>query len=197
MLSHAEHSFADIQASPTASSSIMPETIIQYTRRTIIGMTKHLQASFKVLKSTSELRKLSVNQAATFIPMLDPNHACDITTISPLDVEFDNITISSGGPVDKGLKLLENKCSPPRMVSALTLGQWPALKVSPALRVHTRHSYKRLIRKRLRLVLGTTENHGTQEKWDSTGTLVSHKATTCGCDTQAGKCQLHKCGVHG
>jgi hypothetical protein len=135
MLSHAERSFADIQASPTASSSIVPETIIQYTRRTIIGITKHLQASIKVLESTSELRKLSVNQAATFIPMLDPDLARDITAISPLDVEFDNITISSSGPADEGLKLPENKRSPRRMVSAPALGQRPTLKVSLSSRI--------------------------------------------------------------
>jgi hypothetical protein len=132
MLSHAERAFADIQASPTASSSVVPEAIIQYTRRTMISMTKNLHASIKVLESTSEQRKLSANQAATFLPMLDPDHAHDITAISLIDLELDDITISSGGPRDEGLKLPENKHSPWRMVSAPTLGQRPSVKVSPA-----------------------------------------------------------------
>jgi hypothetical protein len=140
MLSHAECSFTDIQASHTALSSIVPKTIIQYKCRTIIGITKHLQASIKVLESTSKLRKLSINQAATFIPMLDLDLACDITAISLLYLEFDNITISSGSPTDKDLKLPENKHSPQRMVLAPTLGQCPALKVSLSSRImHVTH----------------------------------------------------------
>jgi hypothetical protein len=122
MLSHAERVFADIQASPTASSSVVPEAIIQYMRRTMIGMTKHVHASIKVLESTSKQRKLSANQAATFLPMLEPDHTRDITAI----------TISSGSPGDEGLKLPENKRSPCRMVSAPTLGQHPSVKVNPA-----------------------------------------------------------------
>jgi hypothetical protein len=132
MIAHAKRSFTEIQDSPTASSSVAPEAIIQYMQRTMIGLTNHLHASIKVLESTSELRKLSAYEAAAFMPMLDPDDACDVTAISPLDLEFDDITISPSGPADEGLKLPENKRSPRRKVSAPTLGQRPMGKVSPA-----------------------------------------------------------------
>jgi hypothetical protein len=110
MITHAERSFTDIQNSPTASSSIVPKSILQYTRRTMIGLQNHIKSSIKVLELTSEQRKLSENRMLQFKPMLDPDLARDVSAIS------------SGGPVDEGLKLPEPKRSPCRMVSAPTLG---------------------------------------------------------------------------
>jgi hypothetical protein len=125
MITHAEQSFTDIQNSPTASSSIVPKSILQYTCRTMVGLQNHIKASIKVLELTSEQRKLSENRMLLFKLMLDPDLARDMSAISVLDTEIDNVTISSGGPVDEGLNLPEPKGRHPAVeVSAMSQRSW-------------------------------------------------------------------------
>jgi hypothetical protein len=184
MISHAERASTNIQDSPTASSSVVPEAILQYRRRAMIGLTNHLNASIKVLKTTSELRKLSANQTVNFRPMLDPDLAHDVSAILPWDLEFNSITISSGGPTDEGLQLPENKRSPWRMVSAPTLGQRPAVKVSGSARTDTAQSYTHFIRIKRRYVPACKPHVFLSDMGLPIGPLaihLSHASRRCPC----------------
>jgi hypothetical protein len=53
---------------------------------------------------------------------MNPEQARYEPAISPIDIESDNITISSGGPPNAASNLLEPVCSPCHITSAPDLG---------------------------------------------------------------------------
>jgi hypothetical protein len=136
MLVHAESTDNQPQDSPTASPTLVPASILQYTRRALMVFTNHLHESIKNLESTATARTLGANQNLKFLPM-HPDQARYVDAISPIEVESDNITISSGGPPDAAANLLEPVRSPRRITSAPDLGTRPATGI---IEVSGRHN---------------------------------------------------------
>jgi hypothetical protein len=121
MLVHVESPDNQPQDSPTASPTLVPASIVQYTRRALMVFANHLNESIKTLETTATARTVAANQTLKFSPM-DPEQSRYERAISPIDVESDNITISSGGPPDAAGHLLEPVRSPRRITSAPDLG---------------------------------------------------------------------------
>jgi hypothetical protein len=124
MLVHAESPDNQPQDSPTASPTLVPASIVQYTCRALMVFAKHLNESIKILETTAAARTITVNQRLNFSSM-QPEQARYEPAISLIDVESDNITISSGGPPDAASNLLEPVRSPHRITSAPDLGTRP------------------------------------------------------------------------
>jgi hypothetical protein len=125
MLVRAESPNNQPQDSPTASPTLVPVSIVQYTCRALMVFTNHLHESIKILESTASAHTLATNQNLKFQPM-HHDQARYEAVISPIEEESDNITISSGGPLDAAANLLEPVCSPRRITSAPDLGKHPA-----------------------------------------------------------------------
>jgi hypothetical protein len=122
MLVHVESPDIQPQDSPTASPTLVPASIIQYTQRALMVFTNHLHDSIKILEGTASSRTLAANQNLKFLPM-HPDQARYEDAISPIEAESDNITISSGGPPDAAANLLEPVRSPRRITSVPDLGK--------------------------------------------------------------------------
>jgi hypothetical protein len=126
MLVHTESPDNQLEDSPTASPTLVPASIVQYTRRALMMFSNHLNESIKVLEGTASARTVAANQALKFSTM-HPEQARYESAISPIEAESDNITISSGGPPDAAAHFLEPVRSPRRITSAPDLGAHPVL----------------------------------------------------------------------
>jgi hypothetical protein len=124
MLVHVQSPDNQLQDSPTASPTLIPTSIVQYTHRALMVFTNHLNESIKTLEGSVTARTLATNQNVKFLPM-HPDQAWYKDAISPIDMESDAITISSRGPPDPAANLLEPVRSPCRITSTPNLGARP------------------------------------------------------------------------
>jgi hypothetical protein len=125
MLVHTESPDQQPKDSPMVSPTLVPASIVQYTHQALMVFANHLNESIKTLEMTTSTWTIAANQTLKF-SSLNPQQAWYECAILPIDVESDNITISSGRPPEAAGNLLEPVCSPWRITSTPDLGTRPA-----------------------------------------------------------------------